>query len=827
VDLRPKTLDQLLEEAGEDAKLPVVDDVRQRRKVLIANILKWLKRVGLGLVALVAALALTAVLVVRHYESGLPSVEQLKTGYAPPQVTRVLARDGSVLASVFTERRTVIPFSEVPDVAKLAFLAAEDASFYEHEGLDYFGMLRAMVANLRAGRTVQGGSTITQQVVKNVLLDSERSYKRKIRETILARRMEQSLSKDEILGLYLNHIYLGHGRYGIEEASRYYFGKKAKELTLSEAATLAGLVASPERFSPRKSTEKALERRRYVLGQMASKGFITQELHDQALEASLRLAPAAEGESELAPEVVSYVSKLLERVVGDSARRGGYVVSTSIDPALQAEARRALRNNLDKHAERQKLQPPFTLTKRRIFGTPFSGSPKAHHAYVGLVSKVDDGSKSIEVKIGSVTGRVNLAHEERYNPKHLPPSEFTKVGAVLRISVSALPEGSEVVPARLELGPEGAIVAIDPRNREVLALVGSYEALAGGLDRATRARRQPGSSFKPFVYSYALHARRHTPATMLELPASKDGKLEARTLSVRSAIAKSDNAAAERLLAEVGAANVVTWAKALGIESDLQPTPSLALGAYEVTPLEMANAYATFASGGDFAAPVIVTKIVGPDGQEVPLPPSVPSRRAMQAEEAYLTTSLLKSVVKDGTGKRASVLGRPLAGKTGTTNEAKDAWFVGYSPDLVTATWVGFDDAIPLGWGESGSVTAVPGWVEFMKVALAKRPNADFPRPQGVLVVKIDPLTGLLARADQEDAIDEEFLDGTPPSEVASLDAGVEAGVEATDGGAPIDPEAVQAGSLPTAPEPVPPAEVKDATPSTMGTVPNEDLPPF
>jgi penicillin-binding protein 1A len=826
VDLRPKTLDELLAEAGPDAKLPEPVDVGQRRRVIIAHILKWTKRVAITLVALAAIAALSVWLTVRHYESGLPSVEQLKTGYTPPQVTRVLARDGSVLASVFTERRTVIPFNEVPDHAKLAFLAAEDASFYEHEGLDYFGMLRAMLANIRAGRTVQGGSTITQQVVKNVLLDSERSYRRKIRETILARRLEQSLSKDEILGLYLNHIYLGHGRYGIEEASRYYFGKKAKDLNLAEAATLAGLVASPERFSPRKSAEKALERRHYVLGQMLQKGFITQELHDQALDAALRVAPAAEGESELAPEVVTYVSKLLENVVGERARRGGYVVSTSIDPALQAEARRTLRKNLDGYATRQKLEPPFTLTKRKVFGVPFEGTPRPHHAFTGVVTKVDDGAKIIEVKIGTVTGRVNLAHEDRYNPKHLPPSDFTKLGAVLRISVPALPEGNEVVPARLELGPEGALVAIDPRTRQVLALVGSYEALAGGLDRATRARRQPGSSFKPFVYSYALHARRHTPATMLDLPASRDKKLEARTLSVRSAITKSDNAAAERLLAEVGAANVVEWSKALGIESDLQPTPSLALGAYEVTPLEIANAYATFASGGEFAQAVIVTKIVGPDGAEVALPPALPTRRAMQAEEAYLTTSLLKSVVKDGTGKRASVLGRPLAGKTGTTNEAKDAWFVGYSPDLVAATWIGFDDAIPLGWGESGSTTAVPGWVDFMKVALEKRPKSDFPRPPGILVVSIDPLTGLLARADQEDAIEEEFLDGTAPTETASLDAGVEGGVEeASDAGAPVDPEAVQAGSLPTGPVPVAPEELRDA--GASGAPPNEDLPPF
>lgn len=776
----------------------------------------WLKRIGVVVGVLALLGALTVFLTIRHYEADLPSVEQLRSGYAPPQVTRVLARDGSQLASVFTERRTVVPLTEVSDAAKLAFLAAEDASFYEHEGLDYWGMLRALLANIRAGHTVQGGSTITQQVVKNVLLDSERSYRRKIRETILARRLEQHLSKDEIFSLYLNHIYLGHGRYGVEEASRFYFGKKAKELGVAEAALLAGLVASPERFSPRKSSAHALERRAYVLGQMLAKGFVTPELHAAAKDAAVVLAPAAEGESELAPEVVSYVGKLLEEVAGERSRRGGFVITTTIDPALQVAARKALRKNLDEWAARQKVLPPFTLEKRRLFGKPFEGTPRPHHAYTGRVVRLNEAGKSVDVQVGTVVGRVALAQEDRFNPKRLAPSEFTKEGALLRVSVAELPQKDEPVPARLELGPEGAIVAVDPRTRQVLALVGSYEAVAGGLDRATRAHRQPGSAFKPFVYSYALHARRHTPGTVFELPASADGKLEARRISLRTAIAKSDNAAAERLLAEVGAANVIQWARALGIESKLEPTPSLALGAYEVTPIELGNAFATFASGGMYAPAVLVTKIVGPDGKELPLPARPPERRAMEQDEAYLTTSLLRSVVTDGTAKRASGLGRPLAGKTGTTNEAKDAWFVGYSVDVVCASWVGFDDALPLGWGESGGVTALPAWIDFMKAAHQNRPAADFPRPPGILRVRVDPGSGLLAAADQVDAVEEEFLGGTEPTETAVLDAGLDAQVDASEAGPPPeDPEA-----LPAPADAGPSADADEAGPS-------EEPPPF
>ncbi|MFO0564216.1 MAG: PBP1A family penicillin-binding protein [Polyangiaceae bacterium] len=783
---------------------------------MLRRIAKWLKRLALALVVLALLGALTVFLVIRHHEAELPSVEQLRSGYQPPQVTRILARDGSQLASVFTERRTVVRLSEVSDVAKLAFLAAEDASFYEHQGLDYFGMLRALLANLRAGRTVQGGSTITQQVVKNLLLDPERTYKRKIRETILARRLEQHLSKDEIFALYLNHIYLGHGRYGVEEASRYYFGKKARDLNLAEAAALAGLVASPERFSPRKNPSGALERRRYVLGQMLAKGFITSELHSEASASQLSLAPASEGESELAPEVVSYVTKLLETLAGERARRGGFTVSTTIDPVLQAAARQAVRKNLERYSERQKLEAPHLVPKRRMFGPPFTGAPKLFHAYPGKVLRLDDKAGTIDVELGSVVARIVLSHEERYNPKHLPPSEFTKPGALLRASLTAQPEGNEPAPARLELGPESALVALEPRSRHVLALIGSYEALQGGLDRASHARRQPGSSFKPVVYSYAVHSRRVTAATLLDLPASRDGKLEARRISVRAALAQSDNAAAERILNDVGAANVVEWARALGIESKLEPTPSLALGAYEITPLEAANAFAVFASGGEVASPVLVTKVVGPDGKELSLPAAPPARRVMPEDEAYLVTHLLTSVVKDGTAKRALVLARPLAGKTGTTNEAKDAWFVGYSTDIVCATWVGFDDAIPLGFGESGATTSLPAFIEFMKAAHDKKPAADFPRPSGILSVRIDPATGLLARPDQEEARDELFLEGTAPTETS--DAGVDAAPE--DAGTPSDPEAVVA----------PAGEVtdeKDAASEASAPGPSPELPPF
>lgn len=777
-----------IEQAGVATPRPAKSSPRLGRILLL---------IGAVTLAPVAIVVAAVVLVVAHYSEGLPSVEQLKSGYDPPQLTRILARDGTVLADVFTERRTLVPFSEVPDNAKLSFLAAEDASFYEHQGLNYFGMLRALAANLRAGSTRQGGSTITQQVVKNVLLDPERTLKRKIRETILARRLEQSLTKDEILNLYMNHIYLGHGRYGIEEASRYYFGKKARALELPESALLAGLVASPERFSPRKSPERALERRRYVLGQMLAKGFITRELYDEVKEIPLVLAPASDAESELSPEAVDASKRTLESVVGQSAARGGYEVTTTISPSLEAAARKAVRENLEAYAARHNLHPPYTQTSRAAWGKAFSGRPLPHHVYVGTVESTDDRLGTIDVRIGDTVGRVFLAQESRYNPGGLSPSRFAERGALLRASVISQWEPGEKPALRLELGPESALVALDVRTREVLALVGSYEATPGGLDRAMQTKRQPGSAFKPFVYSYALHARQITPATMLTVPASPHDPRDKTTkkVSVRDALARSDNAAAVAVLRGAGAAAIVEWAHALGIESRLGADESLALGSYETTPLEMATGFATFASGGEVAAPVLIKAITKTGGHPADLPPKPPARRVMDADEAYLVTSLLKSVVTYGTARRAQSLARPVAGKTGTTNSSKDAWFVGYSTDIVAAVWVGFDDALPLGSGESGAVTALPAWISFMKAAHEGRPITEFARPSAVVTARIDPATGLLAR-DQDGAIEEEFLEGTAPVEMSPLpDAGVSrppveprpAAAGKRDGGAPTD----------------------------------------
>jgi penicillin-binding protein 1A len=775
---------------------------------------RWAVRIAIAALAGALVCAITLAGVVLHYEAGLPAPGDLKVIQAP-QVTRILARDGSLLAELFTERRTAVPIASLPPHVKLAVLAAEDAGFYEHEGLNYWGMARAMAVNLRARGTRQGGSTITQQVVKNLLLNTrERTFSRKIREALLARRLEHDLTKDEIFELYLNNIYFGRGRYGIEEAARDDFGVSAKDLSIAQAATIAGRIANPREFHPRTSMTAALARRSYVLQQMRDKGFLTDAQWTSAKAEALVVAPPSDMTNGIAPEAVEMARLALARLEPEQARLGGFTITTTIDPHLQIAARKSVRDALASYDKRHGLlgalrvpAPPPRRGHTSAHDAPFDGTPnfELHRVLVGTVLGEDDTAGTFDVRVGTATGTVKLADCERYNPGALAPTAFAPVGALARVSLLApVPDPPGKVPLRLELGPEGAAVAIDTRTREVVALVGSYEGLAGTLDRATQSRRQPGSTFKPIVYSYAIHSRRFTAATLLDpspdvfeggyRPSNFEGWQGRDPLRLREALANSVNVAAVRVLQDVGPSNVVAWAQALGIESPLKPDLSLALGSYEVRPIELAGAYATFAAGGVYEEPRFILRIVGPDGRDVPLPQAVPPRRVLDEAEAFVVTNLLTSVIDHGTGVRAKALGRPLAGKTGTSNGPKDTWFAGYSTDVTAVTWVGYDDGRLLGPAEQGGVTALPAWMGIMKAAHENTPRLDFPRPPGVATASIDARSGELAYPDDPDAIDEVFLDGTEPTQTAqpgrrSDDAGAENGAStAPDAGADRGP---------------------------------------
>jgi len=750
----------------------------------------WAKRLAAVAGVTGAALGVGLLFAVRHYETGLPGVAELEK-YQAPQVTRVLARDGTLLAEMFTQRRTVVPIASVPANVKLAVLAAEDAGFYEHEGLNYWGIARATLVNLRAHGTRQGGSTITQQVVKNLLLAThERTLSRKIREALLARRLEQQLTKDEILELYLNCIYLGRGRYGIEEAARDDFGKSVRDLTIAQAALIAGRIANPRDYHPRANLAASRGRRAYVLDQMHAKGFLDDAQWAAAKEEPIVLAPPVESSSELAPEAVEMAKAVLYRIEPEQARLGGFVVTTSIDPKLQEAARRGVREALGAYDKRHGLQgalksPPLVADKKGRAAlshdalVPFEGDPifEQHRVLVGVVSSADDAAGTFDVRVGSAVGTVKLDEFARYNPGGLAPSAFAPTGCHVRVSLLEPPSPDAKAALRLELGPEGALVALDVRTRQVLALVGSYEGQAGALDRATQSRRQPGSTFKPIVYSYALHSRRYTLGTLVDpapdvfeggyRPSNFEGWQGKDPLRLREALANSVNVAAVRVLRDVGPANVVAWAHALGIESPMKADLSLALGSYEVRPIELAGAYTTFASGGMYDEPRFILRIVGPDGKDVPVPEPPPARRVLDDAEAYVVTSMLTSVIDHGTGARAKSLGRPLAGKTGTSNGPKDTWFAGYSTDIAAVAWVGYDDGKTLGGSEQGAVTALPAWMTFMKAAHEGKPRADFPRPPGVLTVSIDARTGSLPYTDDPDVMSEVFLAGTEPTATA------------------------------------------------------------
>jgi penicillin-binding protein 1A len=762
---------------------------------------KWILVVATSLFAAAMAFALALWLVAEHYEAGLPSVSDLKQ-YQAPQVTRILARDGTVLSELFTQRRTVVPIASLPAHVKLAVLAAEDAGFYEHEGLNYLGIARAFLVNFRSRATRQGGSTITQQVVKNLLLNSsERTLSRKIREALLARRLERELTKDEILELYLNNIFFGRGRYGIEEAARDDTGKGAAELTVSEAALIAGRIANPREFHPRNNMSAALVRRAYVLDQMHEKGFLDTARWTAAKGETVTLAPVIEPSDTLAAEAVELAKAVLYKVEPEQARLGGFTVTTTIDPKLQSAARRAIRDALGSYDRRHKVAllraPSVEAAGRsahaRHGNDLFEGVPSydQHKVLTGEVVSRDDAADTFDVRLGTEMGTVKLADFDRYDSGKLAPSAFAPIGAHVRVSMLAsggpqpqsaaaamASRGSrEKVPLRLELGPEGALVALDVRTREILALVGSYEGTAGAFDRATQARRQPGSTFKPIVYSYALHSRQFTPATLVDPtpdvfeggyhPSNFEGWQGSDPLRLREALANSVNVVAVRVLQSVGPSNVVPWAHNLGIESPMRPDLSLALGSYEVRPIELAGAYATFAAGGVYQEATLVTRIIGPDGKDVALPPRAPPRRALDEAEAYVMTNMLTSVIDHGTGARAKSLDRPLAGKTGTSSGPKDTWFAGYSTDIAAVTWVGFDDGQLLGPAEQGAVTALPAWMAFMKIAHEGRPRVDFPRPPGVVTVAIDRKTGNLPYPDDPDVMDEVFLAGTEPTQTA------------------------------------------------------------
>jgi len=738
--------------------------------------------------ALMAVGTLVGIFVYYGSDPNLPSLNGIGD-YHPEQISRVLDRDGNVIGELGSVRRIVVPYEKIPKVMVQALLAAEDAEYFEHEGVDYKGMLRAFIENVIRRKFAQGASTITQQVVKQMLLTPEKSLRRKVQEIILARRLSQRFSKAEVLSIYLNQMCFGHGRYGVEAAARYFFGKSITNVDVGEAALLAGLVQSPEHLSPYKHPEAAKKRQTYVLGQMVKLDFIYEEAAKRIAAAPIAVIPEGSSAPSLAPETVDSVRKLVEAKYGAAkVATLGLDIKTTIDAKLQVLARQSLERGLEEVDQRHGFRGPLAhlsgrqLDKRRAELKAERKRPITDNDVVeGLVENVeaspaDAKQVKLTVFLGNATGVVDLAAEPRYNLGGKPPlAERFHPGDVVRVRLA--PERRRERDGRpalaLELGPQAAMVVLDPVRRDVLALVGGYGYRLGGFDRSQRAHRQPGSAFKPFVYAAAIDSKRYTLASVVNdspevfklwKPQNHDKDNFRGPVRLRMALANSINTVAIKLLSDVGILAVREMAQHAGIVSPLPENLdlSLALGTATVTPMEIANAYATFDCGGQVGDARLVTAY---GDEQIPV---APLAQSVRPETAYVMTSIMRSVVEVGTARSAAAkLQRPAAGKTGTSDDVRDAWFIGYTPELLAAVWVGFDEHRVLGRGEEGARTALPIWLAFMTKALAGKPVTDFAQPPGIVVARIDPATGLLPAPGSE-GIEEVFVDGTAPTESAA-----------------------------------------------------------
>jgi penicillin-binding protein 1A len=783
-------------------------------------------RTLLGLAALLAlGAAGVATFLYLALVSDLPDLRSLED-YRPALTSVVLDRERRPIGEFYEERRRLVNLADLPPHVVDAFIAAEDETFFEHSGIDYVSIVRAAWTNLRAGGEIrQGASTITQQLVKSLLLSPERTLRRKLREMLLARRIEERFSKQEILHLYLNQIYFGSGAYGVAEAARTYFGKEVGALDVGEAALLAALPKAPTRLSPYRNPERAEERRRYVLGRLREEGKI-----DAETEARLATSPPV---LRSPPEYADYATAayfteevrrgLFARLGGERVLRGGLVIETTLDLELQRKALHAVRAGLGALDHRQGYRGPVRRVERTeireetarvgeengLAPVEAGGAPPAlpeDRPLLAVVTAVDERANRAEVAFApGVRGFVHVDDVRWARPFNTASEAWQiqkistafRAGDVVRLRVErpeAKPDEPPPAP-RLALAQEpavqGALLSLDVESGDVLALVGGRDFAESEFDRAVQAERQPGSAFKPFVYATAL-GRGWTAASIVhDAPVvMEDGSGKTwrpqnysrkflGPITLRESLARSVNNSTIRLMMDVGVENVIDLTRRLGVRALLEPKLSLALGSYPLTLLEITRAYAVFARGGrrtearfvlrvldrsgrtleanlvleppSASAPGSVASGAGsapaPSGEVAPPPGS--DDRAIPATQAYLATDLLRGVIlhPHGTGGKARALGRAVAGKTGTTNSQADAWFIGFSPDVATGVWVGFDSKDVLGKGETGGRAALPIWVDFMRVALERRPDRDFEVPDDIVFAHVDERTGLLAPA--------------------------------------------------------------------------------
>src|SRR5438093_5427790 len=760
-----------------------------------------------------------------HYSQSLPDYSQLQD-YEPAVMTRVHAADGSLLAEYARERRLYIPVQAVPKLVINAFVAAEDKNFYEHGGIDFSGIARAAVLYIQqygSGRRPQGASTITQQVAKNFLLTNELSFSRKIKEALLAMKIERAFPKERILELYLNEIYLGMGAYGVAAASLLCFDKSVHELSVAEAAYLAALPKAPNNYHPFRQRERALERRNYVIDRMAEDHYISAQEADKGKKEPLKITLRPTGAHIFAAE---YFAEEVRRYIYDNFTEkklyeGGLSVRTTLDPKMQVLARKVLVDGFVNFDEQQGYRGAVQkLDPAGDWGIKLADVKALSDIGVwrlAIVLEADDASARIGLQPGREpggvlskqreTGTIALEGAKWAKPTSGPTrgKAPTKVSQVLAAGdvVYVEPLAGKDRQFRLRQVPEvsGAIVAMDPQTGRVLAMAGGFSYDQSQFNRATQALRQPGSSFKPFVYAAALD-NGYTPSTVvLDAPIEIDTgtgiwapenytKKYYGPSTLRFGIEQSRNVMTVRLAQDIGMPLIGEYARRFGVYDSLPPYLSFALGAGETTLLRMVGAYAMFDNGGRKIQPTLIDRIQDRYGRTIykhdsrecrgceaerwanqSEPTLIDKReRVLDPMTAYQITSIMEGVVQRGTATVVKEVGKPIAGKTGTTNDEKDAWFIGFSPDLVVGVYLGYDNPRHLDRGPTAGVLAAPIVRDFMKVALADKPAVPFRVPAGIKLIRIDPKTGMrIAAGSSGAALLEAFKPGTAPPDSYSI----------------------------------------------------------
>ncbi len=790
-------------ENNQEGQIIYHDEVQQKPPFFL---LRWFRKrpipTAAGIIAIIVIIAGLAFFY--KMTRGLPPIEALRD-YQQSLITNIYSDNNKVLGQYYIERRRPVSLSRMPRHLKEAVIAVEDSRFYQHGALDYFGIARALVTNILTGEIRQGGSTITQQLARSLFLSRERSLERKLKEAILARRLEKLYTKDDILEFYLNQIYFGHGAYGIQSAANTYFGRDIEDITLHEAAFLSGLPKAPADYSPYHNPEKAKQRQEVVLKRMVEEKYLSEKDYQDAYKKPL-VFEKRKKDKEIAPYFLEYVRQYLEANYGsDMIYRGGMNVYTTANYDMQEAATRALRHGLRELDKRQGFRGPIghrppdevqdikkgKEAKGMIIPPPDFGKDELLDATVIAV-----GNEGATVDTRSLKGRIlfddmkwarrrlldpNDVEKFKYSEKAKPP-DILKVGDIVKVAVKGVDAKTKETLFVLEQEPivEGALLAIDPRTGAIKAMAGGYDFEKSKFNRAIQAKRQPGSAFKPIIYATAIDMG-FSPSTILVdapivyedptlekdwKPLNYDEKFHG-FISMRSALAYSRNVATIRLLEKVGTRGVIDFAQRVGIKNPLANDLSVALGSSSVTLHELTSVFGIFANQGTKAESMSIKMITTKEGKVLLEETEAKSESVLSKETAYLITNMLEDVIQYGTGQRAKVLGRQMAGKTGTTNEFTDAWFMGYTPNLVVGVWVGYDDRKSLGHGEAGARAALPIWIEFMKTALNQIPEESFTIPEEIVFTRVDPENGLLASDNTKNPVIEVFKRGSEPTKSA------------------------------------------------------------